>query len=54
MKITEYANKRAGSPIYRDQDCKAVIDELMAKGVSKGCFQDYGLLALVVEYLFLK
>ena len=37
---------------YTIEEWKKCADELVDKGVAKGCFNDYNLLALVMGWLF--
>lgn len=34
---------------YTKEQVKACVDELINKGVSRGCYQDFSLLALIVQ-----
>lgn len=47
MTILELAKKEG----YTKEQVKACVDELINKGVSKGCYQDFGLLALVIQVI---
>ena len=40
---------------YSSEDAKQLkvtIEELSSKGIGKGCFQDYGMLADVIEMMY--
>lgn len=34
------------------QEWKKTVDEVLQKGISKGCFEDYDILTLVIQWLF--
>lgn len=45
MTILELALKEG----YTKEEVKACVNELINKGVGRGCYQDFGLLALVIQ-----
>lgn len=38
--------------VCNDNEVKAVLDELLNKGVDRGCYQRYDILTLIIGYLF--